>query len=77
MRQRRWLEFVKDYQFDIQYHRGKANVVAYALSRRPTGEISEVWKAKWRELRYEDDVARACMSALSITPEIIMQVVKV
>ena len=33
MRQRRWLELVKDYDIDIQYHPEKANVVADALSR--------------------------------------------
>jgi len=33
MRQRRWLEFLKDYDFQLRYHLGKANVVADALSR--------------------------------------------
>jgi hypothetical protein len=33
-RQRRWREFVKDYDFMPQYHPGKANVVADALSRK-------------------------------------------
>ncbi|PON37319.1 Ribonuclease H-like domain containing protein, partial [Parasponia andersonii] len=34
MRQRRWLELVKDYDCEIYYHTGKANVVADALSRK-------------------------------------------
>ncbi|KAL0551909.1 hypothetical protein IC582_011001 [Cucumis melo] len=34
MRQRRWLELVKDYNCDILYHPGKANVVADAISRK-------------------------------------------
>nr|GEZ62045.1 putative reverse transcriptase domain-containing protein [Tanacetum cinerariifolium] len=34
MRQRRWLELLSDYDCDIRYHSGKANVVADALSRK-------------------------------------------
>ena len=34
MRQRRWLELIKDYNLEVHYHPGKANVVADALSRK-------------------------------------------
>ncbi len=36
MRQRRWLDVLKDYDCEILYHPGKANVVADALSRKAT-----------------------------------------
>ncbi|GKE50187.1 putative reverse transcriptase domain-containing protein [Tanacetum coccineum] len=34
MRQRRWLEFLSNYDYEIRYHPGKANVVADALSQK-------------------------------------------
>jgi hypothetical protein len=40
MRQRRWLELIKDYDCYILYHPGKANVVADALSRKSRSEAS-------------------------------------
>ena len=47
MRQRRWLELVKDYGIDIQYHPGKANVVTDAL-RRKTAHSSALFTRKPR-----------------------------
>jgi hypothetical protein len=34
MRQRRWLEWIKDYELEVHYHPKKANVVDDALSRK-------------------------------------------
>ena len=42
MRQRRWLELIKDYDCTIEYHPRKANVVADALSRRPKSSLSHM-----------------------------------
>ncbi|WVZ76553.1 hypothetical protein U9M48_024518 [Paspalum notatum var. saurae] len=42
MRQRRWLELIKDYDLEIHYHPGKANVVADALSRRAHCNVIEI-----------------------------------
>jgi hypothetical protein len=34
MRQRSWLELIKDYELEMHYHPGKANVIADALSHK-------------------------------------------
>lgn len=34
MRQRRWLQLLKDYDFDLSYHPGKANVVADVMNKK-------------------------------------------
>ncbi|KAH0784113.1 hypothetical protein KY290_003711 [Solanum tuberosum] len=49
LRQRRWLELLKDYDLSILYHPGKANVIADALSRLSMGSITHVEEGK-REL---------------------------
>ena len=40
LRQRRWMELLKDYDCTIDYHPGKANVVADAFSRKSTGSLA-------------------------------------
>ena len=40
MRQRRWMEYIKDYDFPIIYHLGKVNIMADALSRKSVGVSS-------------------------------------
>ena len=48
MRQRRWMEFLEDYDYTINYHPGKANVVADALSRK--AQISGLMVKEWELL---------------------------
>ncbi|WMV41891.1 hypothetical protein MTR67_035276 [Solanum verrucosum] len=43
LRQRRWMELLKDYDVTIQYYQGKANVVADALSRITVSMGSLAW----------------------------------
>lgn len=40
MRQRRWLELIKDYDLQIHYHPGRVNTIADALSRKNVGNLA-------------------------------------
>ena len=40
MRQRRWLELIKDYDCEINYHPRKANVIADMLNRKSTVDLA-------------------------------------
>ena len=50
MRQRRWMEFLEDYDFTLHYHLGKANVVADALSRKSRGVLASIASQEWQML---------------------------
>ena len=47
MRQRRWLELIKDYNLEVHYHPGKANVVADALSQTSHCNALEAFVGRW------------------------------
>jgi hypothetical protein len=49
LRQRRWLELVKDYNLEIHYHPGKANVVADALSRKSYKKTAQEYPVARRD----------------------------
>ena len=55
MRQRRWLELVKDYDIEILYHPGKANVVADALNRKEVHTSAMITKQE----RIQDEMKKA------------------
>ena len=50
LRQRRWMELLEDYDFELQYHPGKANVVADALSRKSYDELASLMYREWHML---------------------------
>ena len=52
MRQRRWLELVNNYDCDISYDPGKANVVADALNRKSSGSLTALL---WLEKSLQED----------------------
>ena len=47
MRQRRWIEYLEDYDFPLQYHPGKENVVVDALSLKSRGVLASVASREW------------------------------
>ena len=50
MRQRKWMEYLEDYDFTLHYHPGKANVVVDALSRKSWGVLASVASREWKML---------------------------
>ena len=50
MRQRKWMEFLEDYDFTLHYHPGKANMVADALIRKSRGVLVSIASRKWQML---------------------------
>ncbi|GJT76777.1 putative reverse transcriptase domain-containing protein [Tanacetum coccineum] len=52
IRQRRWIELFSDYDCEIRYHPGKANVVADAQSRKERGEVRTMIMDEAHKLKY-------------------------
>ena len=50
IRQHRWMEFLEDYDFTLDYHPGKANVVADALSQKSLRVLASVASREWQML---------------------------
>ncbi|KAL0427240.1 UNVERIFIED_CONTAM: Transposon Tf2-11 polyprotein [Sesamum latifolium] len=53
MRQRRWLELIKEYDVSINYHPGKANCVADALSQKSNTTLAAMLTRKFESLNLE------------------------
>ena len=50
MRQRRWMEFLEDYDFTLHYDPSKTKVVADSLSRKSRGALTSIASREWRML---------------------------
>ena len=50
MGQRKWMEYLEDYDFTLHYLPGKANVVADALSRKLQGVLASMASREWQML---------------------------
>ena len=73
LRQRRWLELFKDYECIIDYHPGKANVVADVLSRRTVATMSLQY-SEWRVA--EDGAILAQLEAQPVLKQMIIDAQK-
>ncbi|KAF3634551.1 hypothetical protein FXO38_25066 [Capsicum annuum] len=66
LRQRRWLELVKDFDMSMLHHMGKANIVADALSRLSMGSIAHVEEGKKELARDVQYLARLGVRLLDL-----------
>ena len=48
MNQRRWMEFLEDYDFTLHNYPSKENVVADALSRKSWGVLASIASREWK-----------------------------
>ncbi|XP_059639428.1 uncharacterized protein LOC132281778 [Cornus florida] len=76
--QKRWVEFLKEYNFDSQYHPGKVNVVADALSRKSRGTLARLAIRKWKMFEdfakmglycFDDDVGSELVFLFSLVAQ--------
>ncbi|KAI5335475.1 hypothetical protein L3X38_025608 [Prunus dulcis] len=82
LRQRRWLELIKDYDCTIEHHPGRANVVADALSRKSSGSVAYLLgryvplMIELRKLRVElgVDEQGALLATLQVRPVLVERI---
>ncbi|KAH0721575.1 hypothetical protein KY285_005148 [Solanum tuberosum] len=66
-RQRRWLEFLKDYDMSVHYHPGKVNVVEDALSTLSMGSVAHVEEERKELAKDVHRLARLGVRLMSIS----------
>ena len=83
MRQHGWMEYLKDYDFALHYHHGKANVVVDALSWKSRGVLASVVSREWQlletmgqfGLQYRDQ-AQGTLGSLVATPSLLSRLIE-
>ena len=83
MRQRRWIEYLEDYDFSLHYHPGKANMVVDALSQKSQGVLASIASWEWQmietmgqfRLQYNDHT-QGTLGSLVATPSLLSGVIE-
>ena len=83
MRQRRWMEFLEDYEFTLYYHPGKANVVVDVFSRKSWGALTSIASREWKMLKTVEhfglqysEQAQGTLGGLVATPSLLSRVIE-
>ena len=83
MRQRRWMEYMEDYDFTLQYHPGKANVVVDAFSQKSQGVLASVASQEWLMLEtvgqfglQYSELIQGVLGSLVATPSLLSRVIE-
>ena len=80
--QRKWMEFIEDYDFTLHYHPGTANVVADALSQKSRGALASIASREWRMLEnvgqfglQYNEQDQGILGSLVATPSLLRRVI--
>ena len=83
MRQRRWMEFLEEYDFTLHYHPSKENVVANSLSRKSLGALASIASHVWRMLEtvgqfglQYNEQTQGTLGSLVVTPSLLNRVIE-
>ena len=82
-RQRKWMDFLEDYDFTLHYNPGKANVLADALSRKSRGALASIASLELRMLesvgqfglQYSEQT-KGTLGSLVATPSLLSRVIE-
>ncbi|RDX79151.1 hypothetical protein CR513_40467, partial [Mucuna pruriens] len=63
----KWLEFFKDYNFNLNHHPSKSNIVVDVLSKKPLYVYDCVWKhSGYRDLRDSNLVSKVTLKSMKL-----------